>query len=60
MLGIVSVPAIVPGCVDVGAVATCGSVNAVVVSRFVLVIAVVDGGSGSPGAVIVDVTADDD
>lgn len=59
LLGIVNVPAIVPcrGCVDV-VDDICGSVKFVVVSAFVPVIPAFGGGA-SPGAAIVDVTAED-
>ena len=60
LLGIVIVPAIVPGCDCVVVVDdTCGSVKFVVVSAFVPVMPAL-GSAASPGALIVDVTADDD
>jgi hypothetical protein len=50
-------PAIVPGGSVVVAVAVPGSVNAVVVSTLVpVIVELVIGGLGSPGALIVDVT----
>lgn len=59
LLGIDNVPAIVPGCVCAVVVVTWGSVKFVVVSAFVPVMPAL-GGVASPGAVIVEVTAEDD
>lgn len=55
LLGMVSVPAMVPGGCVLAVMPACGSVKFEVVSAFVAVMA----GGGSPGAVIVEFAAVD-